>query len=136
MTVLPAMGIPVVLNIVGLWLGLVGAILMFYFPPRVRLYNGEGRQIVSWLGDVKTDAAAKGRLQILLSTASPWMLALAFGLQLLSLVWPDQSHTSYEMAERCNKSAAQAVTPPERIIHNHYNTRLDRCFAEMALDTS
>lgn len=37
----------IILNLIGLFLGAVAALLMFYFPPRTTIYTEKGEGIIN-----------------------------------------------------------------------------------------
>lgn len=72
------------MNVVGLFISTVAAVLMYYFPPRGVLYSETGEPVVTWVGDPTEEGMAKGRWQARISRLSPCLLALGFSLQLLA----------------------------------------------------
>ncbi len=70
----------------GLVAGLVGALLMFYFPPRIPLYTENDEPHITFVGNPKEDKAGAGRRQSRLARLGPFLLVLAFLLQLLAIL--------------------------------------------------
>ncbi len=77
-----------VLSAVGLFIGLVAAILMYYCPPRISLYTEKGEPYGGWVGNPTEKGKVYGWWQVALSKAAPWLLALAFFLQLVAVLMP------------------------------------------------
>jgi hypothetical protein len=77
-----------VLSAVGLFIGLVAAILMYYYPPRISLYTEKGEPYGGWVGNPTEKGKVFGWWQVALSKAAPWLLALAFFLQLVAVLMP------------------------------------------------
>lgn len=77
-----------VLNVAGLFIGLVAAILMYYFPPRVILYTEKGEPHVTWTSNATDEGKRRGKHQSRLSKAAPCLLAIAFILQLIAALLP------------------------------------------------
>jgi hypothetical protein len=50
----------VVLNVIGLFIGLVAAILMYYFPPRVTLYTENGEPPINFVGNATGEGKRRG----------------------------------------------------------------------------
>lgn len=71
------------LNTAALVVGLVAAVLMAVFPPRVRQYTAQGAPIIMSTG--KPTRKWWGRCQQGFSVAAPLLLGLAFLLQLVAL---------------------------------------------------
>ena len=80
------MTISVVLNVVGLFVGVVAACLMYYFPPRVTLYTEKGEPHVTWLSKETDEGKRRGKYQKWLSKAAPWILAASFLLQMVAVL--------------------------------------------------
>jgi hypothetical protein len=76
----------VTLNIVALSLGFVGAMLMFFYPPRVKRYTAEGHEEIAWIDSSSTEQSEfAARVQTWLAAIGPLLLAFGFALQLLAL---------------------------------------------------
>ena len=73
-----------VLNVVGLFIGVAAACLMYYFPPRVTLYTEKGEPNLTWLSKETDEGKRRGKYQKRLSKAAPWILATSFLLQLVA----------------------------------------------------
>ena len=80
-----------ILNLTGLFIGLVAAVLMYYFPPHVTLYTKEGAGHITLTNNITDDGKRKGKIQSYCSTAAPWLLALSFFLQLIAALLPTHS---------------------------------------------
>ena len=76
------------LNVTGLLIGLLAAVLMFYYPPRIMLYTEKGEAIITWTSNVTDEGKRQGKRQLWWSKAAPWFLALSFLLQLIALLLP------------------------------------------------
>ena len=74
------------LNVAGLLIGFLAALLMAVFPPRVRQYTAQGAPIWSFTGE--PSRKLWGRFQCGISIAAPLLLGLAFLLQLIALWIP------------------------------------------------
>jgi hypothetical protein len=74
-------------NVAGLAIGTLAAVLMYYFPPRVRMYTEKGEAIVSWIGAPTEEGKRLGKWQAFLAKAAPVLLGLAFFLQLVAAFW-------------------------------------------------
>ena len=74
------------LNAIGLLIGFVAAILMYYFPPRITLYTQNGEPYVQWVSGTTEIGKRRGLCQRNLSIAAPWLLAMAFLFQLVSTI--------------------------------------------------
>jgi hypothetical protein len=70
------------LNIVGLWLGFAGGLLMSFFPPRLRQYTTQGAAPFTWT----TEPTRQwwGKAQVALAILAPVLLAVGFLFQLVS----------------------------------------------------
>ena len=80
------------LNISGLLVGFVAAVLMYYFPPRITVYTEEGAPHVFWIGEATEEGRRKGKHQRGLSKAAPLLLATAFLLQLMAAFLSASNH--------------------------------------------
>ena len=76
------------LNAVGLFIGMVAAMLMYYCPPRVTLYTEKGEPYGGFVGNPTERGKTLGKWQAALSKAAPCLLALAFLLQFAAVVLP------------------------------------------------
>jgi hypothetical protein len=74
------------LNIGGLVIGLVAAILMARYPPRVLQITEKGEAPIAFVANPTEEGKRRGTRQQRLSEAAPWLLAVAFGLQLIALL--------------------------------------------------
>ena len=74
---------PSTLNILGLVISTLSALLMYYYPPRdTTQYSDAGEPQFNWVGQKVEGGEAKAQLQRRLSVASPAFLAIGFALQL------------------------------------------------------
>lgn len=80
------MALVAILNLIGLTLTVVAALLMWYFPPRVASYNENGAQFVQWTNAPKPEKVKVGKLHARLARFAPLVLALGFLLQLPSAI--------------------------------------------------
>lgn len=78
-----------ILNVVGLCVGVCAAVLMYYFPPRVIQYTEKGERQIVWTANATEEGKRLGQWQMRLSQIAPWLLALAFLLQLAAVVIPE-----------------------------------------------
>ena len=78
----------VVLNVIGLFIGLVAAILMYYCPPRVTQYTENGEPPINFVGNATGEGKRRGTWQLRLSRVAPCLLAVAFLLQLIAALLP------------------------------------------------
>jgi len=72
------------LNVTGLFIGLVAAVLMYYFPARITLYTENGEPHITWISNTTDEGKRRGKQQMWLSKAAPWLLATSFLLQLIA----------------------------------------------------
>lgn len=70
------------LNVLGLLLTTVAALVMWAFPPRMRYYTDKGEPVVTWTDVAYPSQVIKGRFQARLSKVGPVLLACGFALQL------------------------------------------------------
>jgi hypothetical protein len=77
--------VSIALNVIGLVVGIIAALLMFFYPWRGVSYTAKGEAEVKWLANGAEKNIARGKTQIFLSKAAPWLLALGFMLQLASV---------------------------------------------------
>lgn len=66
----------------GLFMGILAAGLMYYFPPRMQLFTDKGEPYVNWVGTPTSDGASRGKWQSRLAKAGPCLLFIGFALQL------------------------------------------------------
>ena len=71
-----------ILNVVGLVAGVSGALLMFYFPPRVQLYTEMGEPHITFVGNQKAEKTGVAQWQSRLARFGPGLLVVAFLFQL------------------------------------------------------
>jgi len=147
--------------VLGLLLGFVAAVLMYYFPARVIQFTGKGEGQITWVNNPTDEGKRKGRTQIFLSKTAPWLLAAAFLLQLPTLMLPlfevppmaRVSHVrgvrqGYEStngmdedlrhSQLCAKVAKEFRSQPEwqskdepRTFTSHYNKKLGKCLVKV-----
>jgi hypothetical protein len=73
------------LNVSGLVLSTIAAVLMYYFPPRGLVqYTDDGQPQVSFVANPVQRGAQVARRQRILSRLSPCLLGLGFVMQLVS----------------------------------------------------
>ena len=77
------------LNAAALVIGLIAAILMARYPPRVLQITKGGQEPLTIVKEPTEEAKRVGRRQQRLSVAAPWLLALAFFLQFIALWLPN-----------------------------------------------
>lgn len=70
------------LNVAGLFLSTLGAVLMFFFPPIATQLTDKGEPLVPWVGAATPNGRRKARLQWWLSRGSVLLLLGGFLLQL------------------------------------------------------
>jgi hypothetical protein len=75
---------PWFMNVLGLCIGVIAAVLMYYFPPRVIAYTENGAQVFTWTNEPTPEGKQHAAWQTRVSRAAPWLLALGFVLQLLA----------------------------------------------------
>ena len=73
-----------ILNATGLCIGVVAALLMFYYPPMLPRYTRDGRRLTKFVDKPTEQGRRIARRQARYSTIAPLMLALSFLLQLLA----------------------------------------------------
>ncbi len=76
------------LSAAGLLIGLVAAILMACYPPRVMQYTEKGEGHLALVVEATEEGKRWGKRQWWLSKVAPWLLALAFLLQFITLLLP------------------------------------------------
>lgn len=74
------------LNVVGLSVSTVAAIVIYYYPPRVQLFTKKGEPVFTWVANPTPQGVSRGALQSRLSRLSPILLALGFILQLVATI--------------------------------------------------
>ena len=79
---------PILLNAFALAIGLVAAILMARYPPRVVQIGKDGLVAMTFVSPRSEEQQRIGRRQQRLSELAPWLLALAFLLQFVALWLP------------------------------------------------
>jgi hypothetical protein len=86
------MSIPVALNLIGLLVALVAALLMYYFPPRLLQYTEKGEPVINWVANPDEKKKAIGRWQMRASKYAPLLLCLGFLIQLIALLISIREH--------------------------------------------
>lgn len=79
------------LNVAGLVLTTVAAVLLALYPPRVAQYTQKGErvvQVVTWVSTAQDVTLLRGRVQLWLSRLGPWILALGFVCQVPNALAP------------------------------------------------
>ncbi len=78
------------LNAAGLTVGFVGALVIGFFPPKVQEYNSDGSPKYRLVLESQPTAWGRFRVKLdpWLSGTGPFLLALAFVLQILALLLP------------------------------------------------
>lgn len=150
-----------IMAVLGLLLGLVAAVLMYYFPARVIQFTEKGEGQITWVNNSTDEGKRKGRTQIVLSKTAPWLLAMAFLLQLPALMLPlfeappsarvsgvrgvgqgfeSTSSTSEDLrySQLCAKATREFRSQPEwknedeaRTFTSHYNKKLGKCLVKV-----
>ena len=77
---------PWIFNATGLCIGMVAAVLMYYFPPRVLLYSDKGEPAINFVSAATESGKRRGKWQSWLSKIAPWILAFGFFLQLVATI--------------------------------------------------
>ena len=72
-------------NVAALCCGLLAAILLALWPPRVPQYTEKGEPVISWTANPTEKGKRWGTYQLWASYAGPALLFLAFLLQLIAL---------------------------------------------------
>jgi hypothetical protein len=72
------------LNIAGLVVGMIAALLMFYFPPRIQAYTEKGEGSITFVSIPTEAGKRRGKRQVFLAKAAPIVLGLSFALQLFA----------------------------------------------------
>lgn len=76
------MSVSWLLNVLGLIVSTIAAVIMFYYPPRVRAFTEEGSENISWINNPKPEYAPRGKRQIYFGKVGPGLLGIGFFLQL------------------------------------------------------
>ena len=71
-----------ILNVAGLIVSTVAAVLMYYFPPRVQLVTEKGEPVVTWTSNARPEKQSLGKWQARLSKVGPAVLVVGFLMQL------------------------------------------------------
>jgi len=79
---MPSMKVSWWLNMFGLAVGMVAALLMYYFPPRVQIYTETGSGALTLTNQPTDKGKRVGKRQAFLAKAAPIALTLSFALQL------------------------------------------------------
>jgi hypothetical protein len=74
------------LNLTGLGIGLLAALIITFVPPSVRRYTKEGAGIFHFTVDPTKTTKMLGRIQWLLSYLGPALLVVSFLLQFIALL--------------------------------------------------
>ncbi len=80
------MRLPLLLNVAGLAISTVGALLIFYFPPRLLMVTDKGEKAITFVRNPDPASAALGKRQTRLSRFGPAMLALGFTVQMVAFL--------------------------------------------------
>ena len=75
------------LNVAGLGLTTVAAMLMYFFPPAVISYTAKGEGAVTFVGNPSEEGKRIGIRQRRYSKAAILLLAIGFALQLVSAMF-------------------------------------------------
>jgi hypothetical protein len=70
-----------IVECIGLLIGVVAAILMACYPPRIRQYTEKGEGAVSFVANATEEGKRWGKRQQWLSAVAPRLLGLAFLIQ-------------------------------------------------------
>ena len=73
------------LNVTALVVGLVAAMLLAFYPPRVPQYTEKGEPVISFTANPTEGGKRWGKYQEWASYAGPAFLAVAFLLQLIAV---------------------------------------------------
>ena len=78
------------LNVAGLTIGFIGALVIGFFPPKVQEYNPDGSPQDRFLRNSEPTRAGKWWVKWYprLAITGPCLLALAFLLQFIALIVP------------------------------------------------
>ena len=77
-----------IVAILGLLIGFVAGVLMYYFPAPVIRYTEKGEGEVTWVSNPTEEGKRKGHVQLFFSKLAPWLLAVAFLFQLPTVLLP------------------------------------------------
>ncbi len=80
------------LNLLGLILNAIGAVLLIFFPPIVRTYTKDGAPVVGWKGNPSARGQKLWLAQALLSRGGLVLLALGFCVQ----IYAEHSSTQHD----------------------------------------
>jgi hypothetical protein len=72
------------LNIVGLVLNVIAAILLAFWPPRVQIYTEKGESPINFVGSPTFEGKRKATRQTWLFRLGPCFLGTGFFLQLIA----------------------------------------------------
>ena len=64
------------LNVSGLVIGTIAAVLMFYFPPRLEIYTPEGARDFNWTTEPTEEGRRIAQRQAFWAKAAPVLLVL------------------------------------------------------------
>jgi len=70
------------LNAFGLFTSMVAAVIMFYYPPRMKIFTEKGAEVVSFVRNPDPQNAARGKRQSFLGRFGPFLLIVGFAFQL------------------------------------------------------
>jgi hypothetical protein len=76
------------LNVAGLSIATLAAVLMGFYPPRARMFGAKGEEYGQWVNNPNPKNVGRGKRQIFLSQSGPWLLAAGFLLQLIAAFLP------------------------------------------------
>jgi hypothetical protein len=74
-----------ILNVIGLSLGMLAAMCLAFWPPRIQQYTEKGEPFIGFTKNPTATGKRWGVLQEWLSCAGPVLLLLAFLLQFIAL---------------------------------------------------
>lgn len=75
-----------ILGLIAAAVGVIAAMLMFFYPPIVQIYTNEGAAIVAVVNQATPEGAKRGRRQSFMRMLGPWLLAGSFALQAASII--------------------------------------------------
>ena len=74
---------PATINLLGLTISTLAAVLMYYYPPRgLAQYTDLGEPHFTWVGNKAPGGESLARRHYVMSKVAPASLAIGFGLQL------------------------------------------------------
>jgi hypothetical protein len=82
------MSIASCVNVVALSIGTLAALIMAFYPPRVRVFGAKGEEYGQFVNNPNPKNKGRGKRQVFLSQFGPWLLAIAFLLQLIAIFLP------------------------------------------------